>query len=199
MTDVPRETFRHLEQFLAGPGIDRGLIGPREAPRLWDRHILNCAVVAGEPGLIPHGARVVDVGSGAGLPGVVWALTRPDLTVTLVESLQRRATFLTELVTELDLTDRVEVLRTRAEDVRDRTWEISTARAVAPLPRLLPWLAPLTTHSVLAMKGRSATEEVAQAATIAARAGLEPGEILTVGAAVADPPTTVVRYRRPPT
>ncbi len=194
MTDVPRETLLQLEQFLAGPGIERGLIGPREAPRLWDRHILNCAVVAWEPGLIPDGASVVDVGSGAGLPGVVWAMCRPDLTVTLVESLQRRTIFLTELVEEFDLSARVSVIRSRAEDLHEQTFDVATARAVAPLPRLLPWLAPLTRGSILALKGQTAADEVGQAAPVARRLGLSEAEIVTVGTGVTDPPTTVVRY-----
>lgn len=194
MTDVSRETLLRLEQFLAGPGIERGLIGPREAPRLWDRHILNCAVVAWEPGLIPDGATVVDVGSGAGLPGIVWAVCRPDLSITLVESLQRRTTFLTELVEEFDLSDRVSVVRSRAEDLHDQVFDVATARAVAPLPRLLPWLAPLARGSILALKGQTAADEVVQAAAEARRLGLSDGEIMTVGTGVTDPPTTVVRY-----
>lgn len=201
MSSVSRETpaLRELERYLAGPGIERGLIGPREADRLWDRHILNCAVVAWDPDLLPQGSTVVDVGSGAGLPGVVWALCRPDLQVTLVESLQRRTTFLTELVDHLDLDARVDIVRARAEEVTDRRFDIATARAVAPLPRLLPWLAPLTTGSIVALKGRTAADEVAAAATTAQRLGLGPAEILTVGAGTADPPTTVVRYRIPTT
>lgn len=194
MSDVSRETLLRLEQFLAGPGIERGLIGPREAPRLWDRHIMNCAVVAWEPELIPESATVVDVGSGAGLPGVVWAICRPDLHVTLVESLQRRTTFLAELIAELDLVDRVTVVRSRAEDVRGQHFDVATARAVAPLPRLLPWLAPLTRGSILALKGRTAAAEMAEAAPIASRLGLTAGDILTIGHGKIDPPTTVVRY-----
>ena len=184
MSSVSRETpaLRELERYLAGPGIERGLIGPREADRLWDRHILNCAVVAWDPDLLPQGSTVVDVGSGAGLPGVVWALCRPDLQVTLVESLQRRTTFLTELVDHLDLDARVDIVRARAEEVTDRRFDIATARAVAPLPRLLPWLAPLTAGSIVALKGRTAADEVAAAATTAQRLGLGPAEILTVGA-----------------
>jgi 16S rRNA (guanine527-N7)-methyltransferase len=196
VTAVSRETpaLRELERYLAGPGIARGLIGPREADRLWARHIVNCAVVAWDPELLPQDSTVVDVGSGAGLPGVVWAVCRPDLTLTLVESLQRRTTFLTELVTHLELADRVEVLRARAEDVTHRRFDVATARAVAPLPRLLPWLAPLATGSVVALKGRTAADEVASAVGTAKRLGLTPAEILAVGADVADPPTTVVRY-----
>ncbi len=197
MTPVSRETsaLRELERYLAGPGIERGLIGPREAERLWDRHILNCAVVAWDPEIIPANSSVVDVGSGAGLPGVVWALARPDLRITLLDSLQRRTTFLTELVAEFDLTDRVSVLRSRAEDVSGASFDIATARAVAPLPKLLPWLAGLTDGQILALKGRTASDEVVAAAEVAQQLHLTPGEILSVGGELTDPPTTVVRYR----
>lgn len=197
MSPVSRETpaLRELERYLAGPGIERGLIGPRETDRLWTRHILNCAVVAWDEDLVPAAATVVDVGSGAGLPGVVWALCRTDLTVTLVESLQRRTTFLSELVDQFALNDRVRVHRARAEDLKGQQFDIATARAVAPLPKLLPWLAPLTNGAVLALKGRSAADEVQAAREVAERLRLQPGEILTVGAEHIDPPTTVVRYR----
>ncbi len=197
MTPVSRETpaLRELERYLAGPGIERGLIGPRETERLWTRHILNCAVVAWDPDLVPQSATVVDVGSGAGLPGVVWALCRADLSVTLVDSLQRRTTFLSELVDHFALSDRVNVIRARAEDLQGERYDIATARAVAPLPKLLPWLAPLTGAAIVALKGRSAADEVVAARDVAQRLGLQAGEVLTVGAEHADPPTTVVRYR----
>ena len=97
-------------ELLATAGVERGLIGPREVPRLWDRHLLNCAVAVP---LVPEGADVIDVGSGAGLPGIVWAIVRSDITVTCLEPLQRRATFLEEAVTELGLTGRVQVVRAR--------------------------------------------------------------------------------------
>lgn len=197
MTPVSRETpaLRELERYLAGPGIERGLIGPRETERLWTRHILNCAVVAWDLDLVPQSATVVDVGSGAGLPGVVWALCRADLSVTLVDSLQRRTTFLSELVDHFALSDRVNVVRARAEDLQGERYDIATARAVAPLPKLLPWLAPLTGAAIVALKGRSAADEVVAARDVAQRLGLQAGEVLTVGAEHADPPTTVVRYR----
>ena len=104
-------------ELLASAGVVRGLIGPREAGRIWTRHLLNCA--AGRRA-VPAGARVVDVGSGAGLPGLALAIRRPDLRVDLVEPLQRRVEFLTEAVAALDLGDRVRVLRGRAEEPRDR-------------------------------------------------------------------------------
>src|SRR3954449_533182 len=123
-------------ELLATDGVVRGLIGPREAPRLWERHLLNCAVVAE---MIPYGASVLDVGSGAGLPGIVLAVARPDLSVTLVEPLARRTTFLTEAVDTLGLGTTVTVVRARAEEALRNgtpTADVVTARAVAPLDRL---------------------------------------------------------------
>src|SRR3954451_23380282 len=139
---------------LASAGTERGLLGPREVPRLWDRHLLNCAVLTDE---IPRSATVCDVGRGAGLPGIVLALRRSDLRMTLVEPLLRRTTFLEEVVDELQL-DNVEVVRGRAEDLHGcRTFDVVTSRAVAPLPKLLRWCLPLTRPGgeVLALKGRS--------------------------------------------
>ena len=180
-------------ELLAGAGVERGLIGPREVPRLWDRHLLNCAVVADpESGLVPEGSAVIDVGSGAGLPGLVWAIARPDLDVVLLEPLLRRATFLEEAVTILGL-DRVRVVRGRAEE-STLTAAIVTARAVAPLDRLLGWIARLVAPGgeVLALKGSSAAEEiaVAQAAGIAGTY-----ELIECGAGIVEPPATVVRIR----
>src|SRR4051812_36322773 len=130
---------RYVE-LLATDGVERGLVGPREAPRLWDRHILNCLAVATA---IPAEATVVDLGSGAGLPGLVLAIGRPDLTVTLVEPLQRRITFLDEVVDALGL-ERVRTVRGRAEELHGREqFDIVTARALAPLSRLVGWAMPL--------------------------------------------------------
>ncbi|WP_415106694.1 16S rRNA (guanine(527)-N(7))-methyltransferase RsmG [Propioniciclava sp.] len=154
---------------LATRGVEWGLIGPREVGRLWDRHLLNSVAVASA---IPAGVRVVDVGSGAGLPGIPLALARPDLSVTLLEPLLRRATFLTEAVDELGLGDRVRVVRGRAmgPDARDAmahhdSYDAVTSRAVAPLPRLLDWCAPLLASSgvIVALKGASAADEVTDA------------------------------------
>lgn len=188
---------RYVE-LLAGPGVERGLIGPREAPRLWARHILNCAVVAP---LIAFGSVVDDVGSGAGLPGMVLALVRPDLEVTLVEPLLRRATFLTEVVGELRIGN-VRVERARAEDlaVRVRAGErrpvdVVTARAVAPLERLGAWCLPLLRQrgELLALKGESAPAEVDAARKGLVSIGARSVEVLQAGVGVVDPPTTVVR------
>lgn len=182
---------------LAGPGVERGLIGPREAPRLWSRHLLNCAVAADpEAGLVPHGARVADVGSGAGLPGLVWALARPDLHVTLIEPLLRRSTFLVEAVVALGLADRAQVWRGRAEAAAGElpAFDVVTSRAVAPLDRLIGWTAPLLCIGgrMVALKGSSAADEVMLAASAAAQAGLVDLEVCEVGVGVVDPATTVV-------
>lgn len=186
-------------ELLATDGVDHGLIGPREVPRLWTRHLLNCAVVAEvDLGLIPVNARVADVGSGAGLPGLVWAIVRPDLDVTLVEPLLRRATFLSNAVQTLGLDGRVHVIRGRAEEVvRDRSWrpvDVVTARAVAPLDRLLTWTIPLarTGGRLVAIKGSSAADEIAAAAATAATLGVSDLRVQTCGVDIVDPPTTVV-------
>lgn len=179
-------------ELLGSEGVVRGLIGPREAPRLWDRHLLNSAVL-GEA--VPEGASVCDIGTGAGLPGIVLAIARPDLSVTLVEPLLRRTTFLDEVVAELEL-DHVSVVRGRAEDLHgSATFDVVTSRAVAPLERLLGWSMPLVapTGATVAMKGRSILDEIeeSRAFLTAWRCG-EP-EVLEVGAGLVDPPTTVVR------
>ncbi|MEY3733121.1 MAG: hypothetical protein RL347_480 [Actinomycetota bacterium] len=186
-------------ELLATAGVERGLIGPREVPRLWDRHLLNCAVAVP---LVPEGADVIDVGSGAGLPGLVWAITRPDLRVICLEPLQRRAAFLEEAVTTLNLGERVQVVRARAEDiVRGRgpvtslRAQVVTARAVAPMERLAGWTVPLVKPDgeLLALKGRSAAEEVQASAAVLERLGIVRVEIVDCGAGVVDPTTTVVR------
>ena len=177
---------------LATDGVVRGLIGPREAPRLWERHLLNCAVL-GE--LIPEDATVCDIGSGAGLPGLVLAIARPDLRITLVEPLLRRTTFLEEVVADLGLT-KVEVVRGRADALHgERRFDVVTSRAVAPLDRLLGWSMPLVapTGALVAMKGVSVQDEIEDAARDLRRMRCAAPEVLSVGADVVDPPTTVVR------
>lgn len=152
------------ETWLAGAGIERGLIGPREVPRLWDRHLLNSAVVGT---LLAPGERVVDVGSGAGLPGIPLALVRPDCSFVLLEPLARRAAFLTEVVDDLGLAHQVSVVRGRAEEVvRDGVrYDVAVARAVAPLDKLAAWCLPLLRRGgrLLALKGERAEAEVAAA------------------------------------
>lgn len=180
---------------LASSGIVRGLIGPREVPRLWSRHVLNCAVVQEH---IARGARVADVGSGAGLPGLCLALARPDLELTLVEPLERRVQWLEEVGTDLGLTN-VRVLRARAEQASGEVGEVDvvTARAVSALVGLLDITIPLLRGrgELLALKGRSAPEEVRTARKKLDRYGVRSTEIVTAGAELLDEPTTVVRVR----
>ncbi len=163
---------RRYAEHLVGSGVERGLIGPREAPRVWDRHVLNCAVVAE---LMPTDARVVDVGSGAGLPGIPLSLARPDLAIVLVEPLARRVEWLDEVVADLGLDVRVDRGRADETAVR-RRWEgadVVTARAVAPLARLAGWALPLlrTGGQMLAMKGASAPDEITRDAVAVRKLG----------------------------
>ena len=184
-------------ELLATEGVVRGLIGPREAPRLWDRHLLNCAVLAE---VVPRGATVADVGSGAGLPGLVLAIARPDLDVTLIEPLLRRTRFLDEVVAELGLTDQVAVLRGRAEEVAgERTFDVVTARALAPLERLARWCLPLVAPhgELVAMKGASAVAEVATAAAALRTLGCAPPVVVELGRDVLTEATWAVRLVRP--
>ncbi len=179
-------------ELLATSGVERGLIGPREVPRLWERHIVNCAVIQEQ---VPQHARLADVGSGAGLPGLVLAIARPDLTVTLIEPLLRRTTWLLEVVHGLGLVN-AEVLRGRAEQVAASTtpFDVVTARAVAPFPALLDVCLPLLAPRgvLLAMKGTGAAEELTRSAGRLEQAHAT-GHIEKCGVGVVDPPTTVVR------
>lgn len=176
---------------LTSAGVERGLIGPREIPRIWDRHILNCAVVVPR---VPVGAMVADVGSGAGLPGLVWAIARPDLRVTLIEPLLRRTSFLEEAVDILGL-DQVTVLRARAEDVQE-SFDVVTARAVAPLEKLAGWCLPLVRPGgvLLALKGRTAEEEVASSRVSLHKMGAT--DIVVSSHGDLQVPTTVVEVSR---
>jgi 16S rRNA (guanine527-N7)-methyltransferase len=178
---------------LASRGIDWGLIGPREGDRLWERHVLNS--VAGAA-LFPTGASVVDVGSGAGLPGIPLAVLRPDLRVTLLESLLRRANFLELAVEELGLGDRVTVVRARAEEHR-ATYDVVTSRAVAPLPRLVGWCLPLLAPGgrLLALKGSSAAGELADAAGLLRKKRLT-GTVHEVPVPTTDETTWVIELTR---
>lgn len=180
---------------LTTTAVEWGLIGPREAARVWDRHILNCAALSE---LTPVASSVVDVGSGAGLPGIPLALLRPDLQVTLIEPLLRRSTFLTETIEKLALVDRVQVVRARAEDHR-HSYDVVLARAVAPLDRLIGWCNPLraTGGSILALKGESAADEVAAAKRQLESARLG-AEVLTVRAHPDAEAATVVRLTARP-
>ena len=178
-------------RLLATEGTVRGMIGPREVPRLWERHLLNSAAIAS---LVSVGARVVDVGSGAGLPGIPLALARPDLTVTLLEPLARRVAFLTECVRRLGL-ERVTVVRGRAEEGPIRRQlggaDVVTARAVAPLDKLAGWCLPLLRPGglLLAMKGSTAAAELAAAGPL-------PGAADALVTQAGDPPATVIVVTR---
>jgi 16S rRNA (guanine527-N7)-methyltransferase len=177
---------------LATRGLEQGLIGPREVPRLWDRHLLNCAVVAE---LIDERCRtLVDIGSGAGLPGLVLAMVLPDVAVTLLEPMQRRCRFLAGCVTELGLAN-VAVLRARAEDATV-TADVATARAVAPLPRLAELAVGLVRPGgmVLAIKGRTAVQELTDAEPVLRRIGARSAEVVQAGHGKVVPATTVVRF-----
>jgi len=178
---------------LAGPAVERGLIGPREVDRIWDRHILNSVAVAE---LIEPGARVVDIGSGAGLPGVPIAIARPDLRVTLVEPMLRRADFLTEAVEDLELA--VDVIRGRAEEPAVRAQladsDIVVSRAVASLDKLTRWSFPLlrTGGRMLAMKGERAEDEVAEGRRGMVALGASDVGVVRCGESYSSPPVTVV-------
>ncbi|MGW4567763.1 16S rRNA (guanine(527)-N(7))-methyltransferase RsmG [Streptomyces sp. NPDC004561] len=186
------DAVRYAE-LLAEAGVQRGLIGPREVPRLWERHLLNCAVLSEA---VPEGVTVCDVGSGAGLPGIPLALVRDDLNITLLEPLLRRTNFLTEVVELLGL-DHVTVVRGRAEEVLGTLSPVHvvTARAVAPLDRLATWGIPLLRPygEMLALKGDTAEEELKAAATALSKLGAVETSILHVGEGVVDPLSTVVR------
>src|SRR6201996_660428 len=177
---------------LATDGVERGLLGPREVPRLWERHLLNCAVVAE---LLPDGADVVDVGSGAGLPGIVLALLRPATRITLLEPMLRRTVFLEECVARLDL-PRVTVRRGRAEDLAGQIGaDVATSRAVAPLERLIPLSVGVIRAggTILAIKGRDAAAELEQAGPGLRSLALRSAVVVQAGRGIVEPPATVVR------
>jgi 16S rRNA (guanine527-N7)-methyltransferase len=177
---------------LAREATVRGLIGPREVPRLWERHLMNCALVAD---LVPESSSVCDIGSGAGLPGLVLAIRRSDLRVTLVEPLLRRTTFLEEAVSALRLPN-VEVVRSRAEALHDiRSFDVVTSRAVAPLDRLSEWSLPLVRSggAFLAMKGSTVQAEVDSAGQAIATGRGVLDRIVELGGDLLDPPVRVVR------
>jgi 16S rRNA (guanine527-N7)-methyltransferase len=189
-------------ELLATDGVIRGLIGPREAPRIWDRHILNCAVIGP---LIPQRSYVADVGSGAGLPGLVLAIARPDVDMVLVEPLNRRTTFLDEVVDALGLGDQVTVLRARAEEAvapgamfHVKHADVVTARAVAPLDRLAGWCLPLVRPGgvLLAMKGSSAAAEIDEHAAAIGRLGGGAPALHTCGLDLLNEATWVVEIER---
>jgi len=185
-----------LVKHLATTGVERGLIGPRETPRLWSRHVLNCAVI-GE--LVPEGARVLDIGSGAGLPGLPLAIARPDLRVVLVEPMLRRTTWLLEVVEALGLD--VSVVRSRAQDLHGRERAgVVTSRAVAHLDRLAQWCLPLVDAGghMVAIKGATAAREIVEAEPTIRRLGGISTELVHCGTASLKLGTTVVRVTTRP-
>jgi len=188
---------RRYAEILASAGVERGLLGPREVDRLWERHLVNCAVV-GE--LLQTGERIVDIGSGAGLPGIPLLIARPDLDVVLLEPLLRRSEFLAEAVAELGLD--VAVVRGRAEEpwVRERCGERDAAvsRAVAPLDKLTKWSMPLLRPGgrMIAIKGERAPEEVRQHRRVMEASGALDAKVVTCGADFLRRPATVVVARR---
>ncbi|TQL66334.1 16S rRNA (guanine527-N7)-methyltransferase [Nocardioides albertanoniae] len=191
----PAERLDLAERYaawLADAGVVRGLIGPREVPRLWDRHILNCAVL-GE--VIPEGVSVADIGSGAGLPGLVLAIARPDLNITLIEPLLRRTTFLEEVAEDLGLSN-VTVLRGRADAFHGELgFDAVTSRAVAGLGKLLDWSMPLVSPkgALVAMKGSSIEAEIEEARADLERWGCAPPTVSELGVDVLETTTVAVR------
>ena len=186
------DRFRRM---LAAEGVLRGLVGPREVSRLWERHLLNSAAVVP---FLPTTGRVVDVGSGAGLPGVVLAAMLPEAEVVLLEPMERRVDWLTEVVAGLGLANAV-VRRGRAEQLHGSlTAQAVTARAVAPLDRLARWSLPLLESGgiLVALKGRQAADEVTSARDAVRRAGGGPAEVLEATTIGGLAPTSVVRIRR---
>lgn len=193
------ETWRQLAcftQFLADEGEKRGLIGPRELPRLWSRHILNCTAINE---FIPEGATVADIGSGAGLPGVVLAITRPDVHVTLVEPMERRIEWLYDVTEAINL-ENAWIVRARAEELHDQDeFQVVTARAVAALDKLMRWTMPLVADGgkLLALKGERAKEEVDAALKVRRKFKVASTSVVEVPSLVPDEsPTNVVIVER---
>jgi 16S rRNA (guanine527-N7)-methyltransferase len=181
---------RRFTANLAASGEERGLIGPLELPRLWTRHILNCAVVAE----VIRPGTVGDVGSGAGLPGLVLAISRPDAHFVLIEPMERRVTWLNEQVDELGLSN-VTVLRARAEDVKLREpLDQVTARAVSAFRKLIPLTAPLLRSGgeLVLMKGAGAAAEIDAASKEIKRFGLRDVQVLALGSGVLEEITRVI-------
>jgi 16S rRNA (guanine527-N7)-methyltransferase len=178
-------------EILADTGVSHGLIGPREVPRLWERHVLNCAVIEDA---FPQGALLIDVGSGAGLPGIALAIARPDLDLHLVEPMQRRTDWLTATAADLEI-DNVTVHRGRAEELvgtLSAPWV--TARAVARTAKLARWCVPLleARGTLVAMKGRSAREELDADRRDLTKLGLVEATVTEHGAEILEEPTLTV-------
>jgi 16S rRNA (guanine527-N7)-methyltransferase len=188
-------SVQHFHRMLADEGVLRGLVGPREVSRLWERHLLNSAAVVP---FLPQSGRVVDLGSGAGLPGVVVAAMLPETEVVLLEPMERRCNWLREVVNELGLANAT-VTRARAEDVHGSlVAEAVTARAVAPLDRLYRWALPLLTGGgvLVALKGGRAVDEVQAAGKVGKRLGAGQASIHAAHTIDGVDETTVVRVVR---
>ena len=188
-------TAIRFAELLADEAAVRGLIGPREVPRLWERHLLNCVLL---DELIPASSSVADIGTGAGLPGIVLAIRRPELQVCLIEPLLRRTKFLDQAVAELELGN-AEVVRSRAEQLAgSRTFDVVTSRAVAPMERLAGWSLPLTRAGglFLAMKGSAARAETEVAESTIREFGGTLLGVETLGSGVVAEPATIVKIRR---
>jgi 16S rRNA (guanine527-N7)-methyltransferase len=187
---------RRYAELLAGAGVERGLVGPAEADRIWDRHLLNCGAIAR---LFPAQCAVTDVGSGAGLPGIVLAILLPGARITLLEPMARRVEFLQECVAELGL-ENAEVVRGRAEDLAGHlAADVVTARAVAPLDRLAGLCLGLVRPGgrVLAMKGSTADAELAKARPVLSRLGVTDARVVRVTGADGGAAATVVAFTAP--
>jgi len=186
--DIAERFVEHL----VTTGIEWGLLGPREIPKMWDRHVLNCAVVQE---LLPKGALVADVGSGAGLPGIALAIVRPDVQFILIEPLERRVEWLNMVIEDLGL-ENIDVIRARSEQVFETVdVDIVTARAVSAMKSLIPITVPLLhgQGELLAIKGRSAPDELKKAEKVLRKFKTKTSEVLTVGDELLEVPTTVAR------
>lgn len=190
--------WEHAQRYvdhLCTTGITHGLLGPREIPRMWSRHLLNCAVVGPE---LPSGGSVADVGSGAGLPGIAMALNRPDVSFTLIEPMERRVDWLDAVIADLGIGN-VTVIRARAEDVQDELMvDVVTARAVSALKKLIPMTVPLLDDKgeLIFLKGRSAPAEIQAAGKALQKARLRPPTVQLLGEELLEEPTTIVRTSR---
>lgn len=186
------EAARKYTAALVRDGEVLGLLGPREYPKIWTRHVLNSAVVAE---LVPAGVTVADVGSGAGLPGIPMAIAQPEAEFVLIEPMERRSDWLKQQVEELGLTN-VRVLRARAEEVGE-AFDVVTARAVKALPQLLQMCVPMTKHGgeIIALKGEKAQLEIDDSKRLMKKLEIESFEIVFTGAHFLEEPTRVVRTK----
>ena len=187
------ELARQFTNRLAKDSETYGLLGPRELSKIWSRHVINSGLLAE---LIPDGSNVVDVGSGAGLPGIPMAIAKPSANFTLVEPMERRANWLKSVVEDLKIPN-IAVIRARAEEVKKSDFDYATARAVAPLDKLLKLMSPLISDStkgtVIALKGSKAQQEIEESAKILAKFGYSTPEVLVLGSGKAPETATIVR------